>query len=407
MKYSLSNDVYLVSGHARSCLYDLNKGKLYSISNTLAEKLEMISASPKDIVSNDKELLEAINKLLAYGLLTRNYKSKRTSILDIASKESKIDMAWIEITNKCNMKCLHCYNESNAHCNNEMTLDNYKIVIDSIEKLGVQKVQIIGGEPFIIRNKLKEMLLYTINKFKQIEIFTNGTLITDEWFDFLRDHHIRIALSVYSYLPEMHDKVTGSFGSWEKTNETIEKLHNHGIEYRVCNILMEGVALGERNTLLYELSPDKDIVRMSGRANIHLLTDELIEKKLITKETFRAPISKEFCRRLISGHNCYNSRIYISSMLEVFPCVMERRLKHCTIDEQRTIFLDSSILKMNKNHIEGCRMCEYRYACFDCRPNSLSGDIFEKPWYCTYDPNTGIWENKSDFISQLKKSCKL
>ena len=58
--------------------------------------------------------------------------------------------------------------------------------------------------------------------------------------------------------------------------------------------------------------------------------------------------------------------------------------------------------KFTKDKIEECSECEYRYACFDCRPNSLSRKISEKPWYCTYNPLTGNWEDIDGFILNLK-----
>jgi hypothetical protein len=41
-------------------------------------------------------------------------------------------------------------------------------------------------------------------------------------------------------------------------------------------------------------------------------------------------------------------------------------------------------------------VCEYRYACFDCRAitKNLTGSFYEKPPYCIYNPYTGVreWE---------------
>ena len=115
-------------------------------------------------------------------------------------------------------------------------------------------------------------------------------------------------------------------------------------------------------------------------------------------ETFNAA----FCRRLVTGHNCFDSRIYISADLDIYPCVMERRFKHWNIAECQDIILNESIRKLNKDHIEECNECEFRYACFDCRPNSLSGKMYEKPWYCTYDPQKGTWKDVEKFVADLK-----
>lgn len=401
MYYALNEHVYLVKGHVRSCIYDFNSSKLYSVNNALSEKISMLNEGK--ITEDNEELNKIYEKLIKLKILMRSKSPIYRKIDEIKKADSGCDFAWIEITNKCNLKCIHCYNESNIQHNAIMPLSDYKIAVDAISKLKIKRVQIIGGEPFIDKKRLKDMLEYTIGKFDFIEIFTNGTLISEEWYEFLKKNNIHIALSVYSYEAEMHDKVTKCKGSWGKTNKTIEKLKSYGIPYRVCNVLMKNINIGDRTTNLYHLSDTKDIVRMSGRADFSLLSDELIRKKLITKKTFQKPIKECFCSRLISGHNCFKNKIYISVNMEVFPCVMERRLRHCVINENKEIVLDDSIRNLSKDRIKECSCCEYRYACFDCRPNSLSEDLWEKPWYCTYDPMVGEWKDEDEFIMRLKE----
>ena len=403
MFYSLNNNVYLVDGTARSCIYDFNRSKLYSINNLLAKKIDLANQGKIRIGAIASNLENVFDRLIELGIIIKTTEPIFHQIDEIKMDKNVPDFAWIEITNKCNLKCVHCYNESDAHCDTVMSVENFKIVIDGLLNLGIRRVQYIGGEPFIDKSALRKMLEYIVGKFEFIEIFTNGTLIDSEWVDFLSENDIHIALSVYSYDATVHDKVTGSKGSWAKTNATIEKLKLHGVEYRVCNILMKDVCLGERTTDLYRLSEEKDIVRMSGRANFSLLSDDLIRKKLITKKSFSNPINRYFAARMLSGHNCFKNKLYIAANMEVFPCVMERRLKHCTISEDETIKLNKTILDFGKNRINECKQCEYRYACFDCRPNSLSGNLLEKPWYCTYNPSTGEWANEEIFIRNLKE----
>lgn len=403
MYYALCEDVYLVKGSAKSCIYDLTSSRMFSINNFLANKIELVNRG--DIQENnvENELKSVLDDFIQLGLIEKTDKPIARDINEIKEKNITCKFAWIEITSKCNLKCTHCYNESDVRCDSVMSLPDFQRVIDILVKMNVPKVQIIGGEPFWDKKILKDMLDYAIGKFEFIEIFTNGTLITNEWFDYLKSNNINVALSVYSYEPLMHDKVTQVSGSFKKTNKTIELLQQRGISYRVCNVLMKDISLGKRTSDLFVLSDKKDIVRMSGRANFKLLSDELIKKKLISKQTFQKPIKKAFCKRLISGHNCFKDKIYISANLDVYPCVMERRLKHCTIDEKNQITLKDNIRFLTKDGIKECSECEYRYACYDCRPNSLSGDIYEKPWYCTYRPKIGEWEDEDLFIERLKE----
>lgn len=401
MYYILNDNVYIVEGKAKSCIYDLNNSKLFSVNKALADKLIQINEKGISVDDVDCELKNILEQLVGNEIVKISQTHSSRYIKEIIGEDIGCKFAWIEITNKCNLKCIHCYNESDSYCDNSMKLIDFYRVIDSLSKMGVPKIQITGGEPFLNKDNLRKMLDYTIGKFSHIEIFTNGTLITEEWFKYLFKNNIHIALSVYSYDHQIHDSVTGFKGSCYKTNKTISNLKKYGVPHRVCNVLMKGVELGEKNNDLYALSKDKDVVRVTGRANLNLLTDELIKKRLITKDTFQKPIKKSFCTRLVSGHNCFNDKIYISADLEVFPCVMERRIKHCSLEENE-LELNDNIRKITKDKIKECSECEYRYACFDCRPNSLNKEITEKPWYCTYNPIVGEWIDKDEFITEIK-----
>ncbi|MVX64211.1 radical SAM protein [Clostridium chromiireducens] len=404
MYYKLNNGVYFVNGKVKSCIYDLNESKLYSINKLLAEKVNQINKGQIRVDYVDEELKKVLDGFVVQGLIKMSELPETHQIDEIKEDRSRCKFAWIEITSKCNLRCIHCYNESDIRCDNIMSLSQFKQVIDILLEMEVPKIQIIGGEPFYDKTVLRNMLDYTVGKFEYIEIFTNGTLVPEMWFDYLAENNIHIALSVYSYNPEMHDLVTGIKGSLERTNKTIEELKRNGISYRVCNVLMKDIELGEKTNDLYTLSEEKDVVRMSGRANFNLLSDELIKKKLITKKSFQKPIKRAFCKRLISGHNCFSDKIYISANMEVFPCVMERRMKHCVIDEHKKIILDDNIRYFTKDKVNECSECEYRYACFDCRPNSLSENIYEKPWYCTYNPRLAEWEDEDTFIAELRNN---
>lgn len=402
MKYVLNDNVYLVDGKAKSCIYDFKGLRLFSVNRNLAKAIHNANEYGIQEETVDEELKNVLDKLVKLGVIGLSSQATPHYISEQKANDYGCLFAWIEITNRCNLRCKHCYNESDTHCNTVMSTDDYKKVIDRLLELGVKKVQIIGGEPFVENNKLREMLDYTIGKFSYIEIFTNGTLIKEEWYKYLSDNCIHIALSVYSYNKFEHDKVTGQPGSWDKTYNTIRLLKANNIPYRVCNVLMNGVELGEKNTDLFELNPDKDVVRMSGRANFELLSDEIIRKKLITKKTFETKLNLKLCSILLSGHNCFKNKIYISADLKVYPCVMERRLIHCDISDGSKITLCDEIRNLNKDKLKECCNCEYRYACHDCRPNSISGDIYEKPWYCTYNPATGEWQDEHAFIDKLK-----
>ncbi|WP_291914386.1 grasp-with-spasm system SPASM domain peptide maturase [Chitinophaga sp. CB10] len=51
---------------------------------------------------------------------------------------------------------------------------------------------------------------------------------------------------------------------------------------------------------------------------------------------------------------------------------------------------------IRKDDIRGCRDCEFRHVCTDCRAyREDPNDLYAKPLKCGYDPYTGSWENWS------------
>jgi len=401
MNYFIAENVYIVDGATNGCIYDFNTLKMYAINSRLKKVLCKINNGILQEDDSDDSLKKLLKSLEHKGIITRLPQQLGRCIENIGKPNGKITFAWIEVTEKCNLKCRHCYNESTCNSAGVMSFSDFKLAIDNLVQKEVDKIQIIGGEPFILGQSLKRMLDYTIGKFSYIEIFTNGTLVTNEWFDYLKKNNIKIALSVYSYMSDMHDMVTGQKGSWEKVNNTIKKLDFYGVSYRVCNVLMRGVELGSRDKCLYTLNPEKDVVRMSGRGNFKLLSRELIKKRLITKKTFSRPLHKQFCEQVVVGHQCFDNKVYIATNLDVYPCVMERRMKHCNIKECDDILFDKKIRGITKEKIDFCKECEFRYACYDCRPDSLENEIYVKPWYCTYDPKSGKWSDEEEFIDKL------
>ena len=191
-------------------------------------------------------------------------------------------------------------------------------------------------------------------------------------------------------------------GSHSKTIHSIELLNQYKIGHRIATVFMKDIDIGEKNTDVYTLNTKKDVIRMAGRGNIDLLTPELLKKKLITKNTFSYQLNPDYVKSSVSGNNCFGTKLYISADFEVYPCVMERRISHGNMkNAQLKDIIKPDICAFNKDKVECCKECEFRYACSDCRPDSLSDNIYNKPYYCTYDVENGQWLNTDDVIKTI------
>lgn len=92
---------------------------------------------------------------------------------------NNLEFAYINITNKCNLKCFYCYNEKAEVEKITLSIDVIKKVADDLKNLGVKRVAITGGEPF--NNKkwfdiAKEFYIRNI----EVVFSTNGTLVKDD-----------------------------------------------------------------------------------------------------------------------------------------------------------------------------------------------------------------------------------
>lgn len=400
--YKLSPDVYLVKGAARHCIYNLAKGSLYNIDQEVCDLITNLINIEGYSLKLSTEHQEILKELISRQLLVscRN-KEPIIDILSLIQRQQTI-FSWIEVTRRCNLSCSFCYEESNPYCSERLSKEDFYFVCDQLNEIGVKKIQLIGGEPLILKEDLKQMIEYASKYFSKIEVYSNGILIDEDWAKFFKAYGLEIAISIHSYSSQEHDHLTNAKGSHEKALRALELLKKYGVAYRLGTVANKAFHVDEPpENASYTLRPkDPKIV---GRADLSHYNLEMFKRKAITKESKSYPLSKDRVISALSGHQCFAKNIYISSKLEVYPCVMERRLTHGNL-RSKTLkdILKDEIRFLSKDYIEGCRECEFRYACFDCRPDSNGRGVYQKPWYCTYSSKEGKWYDVSEVFEKLR-----
>ena len=138
-----------------------------------------------------------------------------------------------ELTDRCNLSCIHCYYNSNRKPQNELNTRESLKVIEQLAGMKVFEVYLTGGEallredwPLLIQ-KLRE------NKI-QVGIITNGTQIDEMAAKKLADFNVKwVQISIDGASPEVHDKVRGLEGGWEKSMNAIRYLRQNDIRTHV------------------------------------------------------------------------------------------------------------------------------------------------------------------------------
>ena len=170
-----------------------------------------------------------------------------TSEMDYTDKVDGITFVMLELTYRCSERCIHCYNpgatrNNDEICNrgnrNELSLEQYKSIIDQLYENGLIKVCLSGGDPF--SNKYSwDIIRYLYDKEIAVDIFTNGLSIYNK-IDILSQYYPhRVAVSIYSGVEDEHDEITRVRGSWKKTIQCLDSLTEYGIPTSIkCCVMM-------------------------------------------------------------------------------------------------------------------------------------------------------------------------
>ncbi|MEK6285793.1 MAG: PqqD family peptide modification chaperone [Acidobacteriota bacterium] len=152
-------------------------------------------------------------------------------VLEVTSATGPQEV-WLNITNACNLRCVHCFRESGKRFADEMSTEEIARVISSIKALKVGYVVISGGEPFL-RPDIFEILEELKRNEITVLLITNGTLINEA--EAKRLGEIRpwiIQVSLDGSTAEIHDRIRGA-GTFDKTIAAIRLLVAENLDVRM------------------------------------------------------------------------------------------------------------------------------------------------------------------------------
>ncbi|KMP12396.1 hypothetical protein UR09_01320 [Candidatus Nitromaritima sp. SCGC AAA799-A02] len=157
------------------------------------------------------------------------------------SLSEKLEFLWLEITNRCNLRCVHCYagSEPTQPLTSLMKLKDWCRVLVEAASLGCRKVQFIGGEPTVYPHIRKLISEAREIGFDFIEVYTNGTNLNEKLCSFLKANEVNLAYSLYGSQPFVHDAITTRPGSFIKKLEGIKRALKYDIPIRIGIIKMD------------------------------------------------------------------------------------------------------------------------------------------------------------------------
>lgn len=218
---------------------------------------------------------------MKYGILNEISSHENDFNINIKQKNKKINnflpeyfnsplIGHWEITRACNLKCVHCYNNSCNSLRNELSHNEKINIANQIVKEKIFRFCISGGEPILCKS------LWDIAKIlKEGKVYCNT--ITNGWFvnednviNYTR-YFNNIQVSIDGSTPETHDKIRGKKGSWKKAiNASKLIVENKGSLINATSIMSYNYKeLDKIIDLSYNLGSKKiviDYLHLVGRA---------------------------------------------------------------------------------------------------------------------------------------------
>ncbi len=131
----------------------------------------------------------------------------------------------IEITNRCNLACRHCFNRSGEGPIQELSSADLIYLFDQLQAMGVDSVRLSGGEP-VLHPDFPAIVAAAARRGLQVSINTNG-LYTSRIRRQLADLPIATFLVSLDGLQAANDTIRGA-GVFARASDTIRWLRSLG-----------------------------------------------------------------------------------------------------------------------------------------------------------------------------------
>jgi len=164
-----------------------------------------------------------VSRQLTYG----GDKSKIPQKLVEAAQKPIPVVVW-NSTSKCNLRCVHCYASAGETSKGELSTDEAKTFLEDLASMKIPIMLFSGGEP-LLRKDLFELAKFITSKGIMCSLSTNGTLITEENAEKIKEAKVSYAGVSIDGMPETNDKFRGVKGAFERAFQGLLNAKNAGI----------------------------------------------------------------------------------------------------------------------------------------------------------------------------------
>ena len=338
----------VVKGYNQSTICDLQRSKIFTISNDLAELLTTsIGKSMVDILQSNKEV-DSDNIQAFFQFLQE--------------KELIFFTDTPELFPEMSTEWYYPFTISNAILDiDENSTYNMYEAIEQLEEVFCENLQIRLFKE-VTYSEIEDILLFLKEK---------ESIITSVEFIFsIKKNDLKNVLNLVDTYPRIS---SFSIFNWEEDKVLLPKV-------------------GKRGFILFT----KQNITSEKHCGV------------ISKDMFNTNV-KSFTESL-KFNSCLNRKVSLDTKGFIKNCpsfslnygnIKTTKIKE--VVEKRSF---KKVWSINKDMIDTCKICEFRHVCNDCRAYTENPkDILSKPLKCGYNPKTGEWKawTSKPFVKNIIK----
>ncbi|SMB98136.1 putative heme d1 biosynthesis radical SAM protein NirJ2 [Thermanaeromonas toyohensis ToBE] len=321
-------------------------------------------------------------------------------------------------TNQCNLYCDHCYRDSGAKLEEELSYGEAKELIKGAVRAGFRLFIFSGGEP-LLRPDLLDVVAYAVSQGLRVVLGSNGTLLTPELARELKKAGVAaVGISLDSCEPIKHDRLRRKEGAWEKALAGMEACRSAGLPFQVHTTVFDwnreeltkltdlAVSVGAKAHHFFFLVPTGRAATLEEEAFRAAQYEETIRTILVKQQQVSielkptcAPqfmrLGQEMGLKLPYQRGCLAGIAYclVGPRGDLQPCAYLNlkvgNIREVPLDH---LWRESEVLKRlrSQSYTGVCGRCRYRTLCGGCRARAycfLGDYMAEDPW-CRYNRGT-------------------
>jgi radical SAM protein with 4Fe4S-binding SPASM domain len=358
----------------------------------------------KDIRFSYSSLAPKTKKRDYSPIISRASKTTQEFLEEHFKDKPHLKQFQIEITSRCNERCVHCYI---PHENKLDEIDPLLFcdILDQCAEMGVLNITISGGEPFLHKEFCDFIETAKKHDFS-INVLSNLTLLNDEIISELKTSRLStVQVSLYSLNPDIHDSITKVRGSFQKTKNSILKLIENDIPLQIscptmkqnkdsyADVLNWAYEHKVRAVTDYIIMAryDKSIDNLDNRLSLDevgIVISDIINNDLeYQKEIIRSDIIEQNYQERDNDIVCgiCISSICMNAKGNIFPCagwqdyivgnVKETPLKEIWDNSPKVQYLRG----LRKKDFPKCTGCEDRGFCAMCMVRNANENLEGNP----------------------------